>query len=78
MASMPHPPYSLDLAPGDFYLFLTAKEILEHADITDEGQLFEKLYTILRSIPGEEMERVCEAWQERVQNVSQGDRGYIN
>jgi hypothetical protein len=60
--SMPHTRYSPDLAPSDFYLFLTIKEGLKHAGITDEEQLFEKLHTILRSIPGEELERVFEAW----------------
>jgi hypothetical protein len=43
---------------------------LEHASITDEDQLFEECHTILRSIPGEELERVFEAWRERVQNVN--------
>jgi hypothetical protein len=54
------------------------KEGLERAGITDEDQLFKELYRILRSIPGEELERVCEAWQERVQNVNQGDGGYTD
>jgi hypothetical protein len=59
--SMPHPPYSPDLAPGDFFLFPTVKERLEHVNITDEHQAFEELHTIRRSIPGEEMERIFDA-----------------
>jgi hypothetical protein len=49
MASMPHPPYAPDSARGDFHLSPTVKEKLEHADTTDEDQLFEEIHTILRS-----------------------------
>jgi hypothetical protein len=42
MVSMPHPRYSPDLVPSDFYLFPTVKERLKHAGITDEDQLFEE------------------------------------
>jgi hypothetical protein len=35
---MLHPPYSPDLAPGDFYLFLTVKEKLERVQLADEDQ----------------------------------------
>jgi hypothetical protein len=52
--------------------------MFEHAGITDEDQLFEEFHTILRSIPGEELESVFEAWQQPVQNVNQSDGGYID
>jgi hypothetical protein len=74
MVSMQHPPYSPDLATSDFYLFPKVKEGIEHTDITDKGQLFEELHTILRSIPGEELERVVDTWREPVQNVNQSRR----
>jgi hypothetical protein len=78
MVSMPHSSYSPDLAPSDFDLFPTVKERLEHAGITDEDQLFEEFHTILRSVPGEELEGVFEAWPGRVRNVNQGDGGHID
>jgi hypothetical protein len=62
MVSMPHPPYSLDLVLNGFYLCPTVKKRFEHASLTEEEQLFEQLHTILKSIPGEELERVFEAW----------------
>jgi hypothetical protein len=40
MIFMPHPPYSSELAPSDFYLFATIKARLEHAGITNEEELF--------------------------------------
>jgi hypothetical protein len=73
--SMPHPPHSRDPAASDFSLFSTVEERLEHASIIDEDQLFEEFHTILRSIAGEELERVFDAWRECVQNVNQGDGG---
>jgi hypothetical protein len=69
MVSMPHPPCSPDLAPRDFYFFPTVKKRLKHTGITDGDQLSEELHTILRSIPGEELERVFETWREGVHNV---------
>jgi hypothetical protein len=78
MISMPHPPYSPDLAPSDFFLFGAVKEKLEHLRITDVEQLFEEVDTILKSYSGEELNNVFEAWLERVRNVSEGDGGYID
>jgi hypothetical protein len=78
MVSMPYPPYSPDLATRDFYLLPTVKEKLEHAVITDDDQLFEELHRILRSIPGEGLERAFKAWRKRVPNVNQGDGGCID
>jgi hypothetical protein len=42
MVSMRHPPYSMDLAPSDFYLFRTVKQRLELAHFSDEKVFFEK------------------------------------
>jgi hypothetical protein len=78
MVSMPHPPYWPDLASHDLYLFPIVKERLDDTGITHEDPLFEELPTILRSIPGQELERVFEAWQECVQNVNQTDGGYTD
>jgi hypothetical protein len=75
IVSMPRSP---GLAPSDLYLFPTVKERLEYSDVTDEDQLFEELQTILRSVPGENLERVFEAWRGRFQNVNQGDGSHID
>jgi hypothetical protein len=78
IASSPHPPNSPELAPSDFCLSPSVKERLEHAGITDKDKLFEELHTILRSIPGEELESDFQGWRERTQNVNQGYGGYID
>jgi transposase len=36
MVLIPHPPYSPDLAPSGFDLFLTVKERFEHVGVTDK------------------------------------------
>jgi hypothetical protein len=70
---MPHSPRSPDGVPSDFHLFPTIKERLEQTGITDEDQLFVELHTILRSIPREELQRVFEAWRQRIQNINQSN-----
>jgi histone-lysine N-methyltransferase SETMAR len=77
MIRMPHPPYSPDLAPSDFYLFGLVKGKLGHVDVMEEDDLFEALDEILGSIPGEELLRVFETWLDRVRAVSDGDGDYI-
>jgi hypothetical protein len=77
MFRMSHPPYSPDLAPSDFYLFGTVKNQLEHIQLSEHDDFFEKLYEILQSIPKEELARVFTAWRERVRQVAYGTGDYI-
>jgi hypothetical protein len=67
-----HSPYSHDLPPSDFYLFLTVKEKLERIQVADEDQFFESLQKISSDIDPEELNGVFQAWVWRVQEVSQG------
>jgi hypothetical protein len=77
MRRMPQPPYSSDLAPSDFYLFPTVKEKLERTQVADEDHFFESLQAILRRIDQEELNRVFQAWVQRVQEVSDGNGDYV-
>jgi hypothetical protein len=54
---MPHLPYSHDLAPSDFYLFLTRKEKLEGIQVREEDQLFDYLQEIVKIINHDELNR---------------------
>jgi hypothetical protein len=49
MPCMPRPPYSADLAPSDFYLFLIVKEKLERNQEAEDNQLFECFHDISRA-----------------------------
>jgi hypothetical protein len=73
---MPHPPYSPDIAPSDFYLFGTVKQRLQ----TCEGGSFEELeanvHEILAFIKPFELSATMRAWMGRLQNLIDSDGGY--
>jgi hypothetical protein len=50
MKSAPHPPYSPDLAPLDFYLFGYVKKCLTGLSFEDAGQLLATVEGILEGI----------------------------
>jgi histone-lysine N-methyltransferase SETMAR len=77
MRCMPHPPYSPDLAPCDFYLFPTVKEKLERTQVADEEQFFESIRAILKRIDQEELNGVFQAWVQRVQKASEGNGDHV-
>jgi hypothetical protein len=74
---MPNPPYSLDLASSDFYLFPIMKEELERIQVADEDQSFEFQQEILSGINEEELNDIFQAWVRRVQEVSQDKGDYV-
>lgn len=61
----PHPPYSPDLAPSDFYLFGNVKRKLEGHSFKSREDLFEKLLEILNEISKEERFKAFEEWKKR-------------
>jgi hypothetical protein len=77
MRRMPQLPYSPDLAPNGFYLFSTVKEKLERSQVANEDQFFESLQAIFRDIEKKELNRVFQAWVQRLQEVSEGNGDYV-
>jgi hypothetical protein len=77
MRRMSQPHYSPDLATSDFYLFPTLKKKLERTQVADEGQFFESLQAILKGIDHDELNRVFQAWVQRVQEVSEDNGDYV-
>jgi hypothetical protein len=69
--------YSPNLATSDLYLFSTVKEKLERIHLADENQFFECLQGILRGLDHQELNRAFQAWVSRVQEVSEGNGGYV-
>jgi hypothetical protein len=67
MEKAPHPPYSPDLAPSDFYLFGYVNHCLAGAFFADAGQLLEAVKTILIAIQKMTLEAVFLEWMERLQ-----------
>jgi hypothetical protein len=46
-----HPPFSLDLAPNDFFLFPKIKEILKGRNFDDIDDIWSNMTAALKAIP---------------------------
>ncbi|KAI6648034.1 hypothetical protein LOD99_8236 [Oopsacas minuta] len=62
----PHPPYSPNLAPCDFWLFPKLKIYLQGKDFNTLQALGTGLYQYFKSIPEEEFRNVFYKWVERL------------
>jgi len=62
---MPHPPYSPDLSPCDFWLFDYIKRNLQ--DETNKDSLFKSITKIVENIPEKEYKKTFERLIERMQ-----------
>jgi hypothetical protein len=78
MIRLQHPPYSLDLAPSDFYLLPTIKEKLKDIQMVDEEDLFHRLQEILNNICHQQLDKVFGTWINRFMIVSRDDGAYIS
>lgn len=65
----PHPPYSPDISPSDFYLFGYLKNKLEGEEFEDPNELLSKIIEILNSISKETLMAVFEEWIKRCEWV---------
>ncbi|UYV78563.1 hypothetical protein LAZ67_16002005 [Cordylochernes scorpioides] len=63
---IPHPPYSLDLAPCDFFLFPRLKREMKGKHWETVENIQHHVTTFLRSIPVEEFQGAFQVWQTRL------------
>jgi transposase len=77
MKPAPHPPYSPDLAPSDFYLFGYVKGRLTGQIFESREDLFEAIVEILRSIPREKLMEAFLEWERRLQRCIDIDGEYV-
>jgi hypothetical protein len=61
MAVVPHPPYSPNLAPCDFFLFPRMKSKLKGRRFQDVTEIQKQSLTVLYAIPESQFQR----WQKR-------------
>jgi hypothetical protein len=66
MKQAPHPPYSPDLAPSDFYLFGYVKGCLAGHSFESADALFGMVQGILESIEKVTLQAVFLDWMERL------------
>jgi hypothetical protein len=65
VAVVPHPPYSPDLAPCDFFLFPRMKSKLKGRRFQDVTDIQEQSLTDLHAIPKSQFQRCFQQWQKR-------------
>ncbi|UYV66139.1 hypothetical protein LAZ67_4000414 [Cordylochernes scorpioides] len=65
---IPHPPFSPDLAPCDFFLFPRLKREMKGKYWETVDNIQHHVTTFLRSIPVEEFQGAFQAWQTRLRN----------
>jgi hypothetical protein len=73
MQRAPHPAYSHDLAPSDFYLFGYVKPLLSECQFADKDSLLQAVIDILVGIEKVTLETVFHNWMERVCQCSTAD-----
>jgi hypothetical protein len=66
MKRAPHPPYSPDLAPSDFFLFGHVKRKLMGYHAEAAAELFLRVGAILAEIPRETLSAVFHRWMDRL------------
>lgn len=74
---VPHPLYSPDLAPSDYFLFGYLKEKLAGLSFTSPEELFDAITEILHEIPSDIMNKVFESWIKRCDEIINNNGEYI-
>ena len=77
MTIMPHPPYSPDLAPCDYFLFgyLTSK--LRGCKFSSEEEAFEASKKICSTLPKKTFQEAIMNWSERLQKCIDNGGEYV-
>lgn len=73
----PHPPYSPDIAPSDFYLFGYVKGELKGQSFKERDDLFEAIISIIQGISYEIRKKVFDDWAHRCEWVFKHDGLYF-
>lgn len=74
---LPHPPYSPDLAPCDFFLFPKIKKELKNKKFESVENLAHAVQAITLGIEKEEYHKAFEDWRKRLQLCIDKDGHYF-
>jgi transposase len=74
---LPHPPYSPDIAPSDFYLFGLLKGKLKGKDFESESQLVEAIKAEISAISKDTLILVFSEWISRLHRVVEISCEYV-
>jgi len=75
---LPHPAYSPDLAPTDFFLFGYMKNLLEGKEFETPDHLFSEVSKILMSIPKSMLQDAYYEWIKRLRRCIEREGEYIH
>ena len=64
---LPHPPYSPDIAPCDFFLFPRIKKELKGKSFNNVENLARAVQAVVESIPKADYKKSFQSWQNRLQ-----------
>ena len=76
-AVAPHPAYSPDLAPSDFYLFGALKSRITGRVFASSDEIIEWITREFQRISPDELERAFQEWKQRLARCSKSDGSYI-
>jgi len=65
MTVIPHPPYSSDLVPCDFFLFPHTKRKMKGKRSADVSEVKKKTLEVLNNISTEEFQKCFQQWEKR-------------
>ena len=72
----PHPPYSPDIAPSDFFLFGYVKGALKGHSFKTRKELYNPILTIIEGISIKTKRSVFDEWADRCYWVSTHEGNY--
>jgi len=78
LVRLPHPPYSPDLAPSDFFLFGYLKYLLRGKTFASHTELFTEVCQILRDIQPRQYASAYEEWTVRLRNCITNEGNYYS
>jgi hypothetical protein len=74
---VPHPPYSPDLAPCDFFLFPRLKSTLRGKRFQDVSEIHLNMTRHLQAIPEQAYQTCIEKWKDRWNHCIQSGGSYF-
>ena len=77
LTNAPHPPYSPDLAPSDFYLFGKLKHLIIGKEFAGPDDLINWINAEFMKIPKSELNEVFLEWMKRLEKCIHNKGEYI-
>jgi histone-lysine N-methyltransferase SETMAR len=72
-----HPPYSLDLEPSDFHLFLQLKKHLARKKFDDDDEVQEEFMTLFKRLAADFYDSGIQKLVPRLYNFLDNDGDYV-